>query len=543
MSLPPDLERYLLPDPPSGLKLKDALLASLRMLDVAGEAAVFPLYCAIWRAPLAGCDSGQHLVGPTGSGKNELAALAQQHYGAGLDARHLPGNWSSTDNALESLAFTAKDALMVVDDFCPGGRQYDVQAMHRKADRLFRAQGNTSGRQRLSRDSTLRPARPPRGMVLSTGEDVPMGQSLQARVLISEVTKGGSDALNWDRITECQEAAAAGLYAQTMSGYIRWLAPQYEEIQTGLQAKTSARRDKAYQSGQHRRTSDIVANLAVGLEYFLEFAVSTGAIDETESQAVQERCWDALGRAAEAQGEHQQSQEPTQRFLELVTAALSSGRCHVASLQGSEPSSSQEAWGWRKSDSPFGNAWNPQGRLVGWVDGNDLYLESDAAFAEAQLLAGHSGDSIPISLPTLRRRLHERKVLRSAESRGGKGRFEVRRTIQGKRRSVLHLHSQALYPQEVAQVAQVAQFGSPQTQIMAVDGPPIGPLDADSAGEVAQESGPVWRLFEADGTPSGPLGPPSQHIAPAAEEFGDGQSQLPWDAFAEKEGIGADDPI
>ena len=194
VSLPSDLERYLLPDPPHGTALRDALRASLRLLGVAGEAAVFPLYCAIWRAPLAACDSAQHLVGPTGSGKSELAALAQQHYGAGLDARHLPGNWSSTDNALESLAFVVKDALVVVDDFCPTGRQYDVQAMHRKADRLFRAQGNTSGRQRLSRDSTLRPARPPRGMVLSTGEDVPLGQSLQARVLISEVPKDGSNA-------------------------------------------------------------------------------------------------------------------------------------------------------------------------------------------------------------------------------------------------------------------------------------------------------------------------------------------------------------
>ncbi len=126
VSLPSDLERYLLPDPPYGTDLRNSIQASLRLLDVAGEAAVFPLYCAVWRAPLAGCDSGQHLVGPTGSGKSELAALAQQHYGVGLDSRHLPGNWSSTDNALESLAFTAKDALMVVDDFCPGGRQYDV---------------------------------------------------------------------------------------------------------------------------------------------------------------------------------------------------------------------------------------------------------------------------------------------------------------------------------------------------------------------------------------------------------------------------------
>jgi hypothetical protein len=513
-------------------------------LDVAGAAAVFPLYCAVWRAPLAGCDSGQHLVGPTGSGKSELAALAQQHYGAGLDARHLPGNWSSTDNALESLAFTAKDALMVVDDFCPGGRQYDVQAMHRKADRLFRAQGNTSGRQRLSRDSTLRPARPPRGMVLSTGEDVPMGQSLQARVLISEVPKDGSDALDWDRITACQEAAAAGLYAQAMSGYIRWLASQYEEIQTGLQAKTSALRDRAYQSGQHRRTPDIVANLAVGLEYFLDFAVSVEAIDGAEHKALQKRCWHALGRAAEAQGEHQQSQEPTQRFLQLVLAALSSGRCHITNLQGEAPNPSPDAWGWRKNDGLSGPTWNSQGHRIGWVDGDDLYLESQTAFAEAQLLAKDSGESIPITLNTLRKRLSQRGLLRSTDIRGGSERLEIRKTVQGKRRSVLHLHSQALYPQEVAQVAQVAQSGGQQDQITAGNGTQIGPLDDFFAGKVAPGSGPLHPLVEAKGAsngPLGPLGPPSEHIAPEVEDLFEGQDHLPWANFAEKEGIIADD--
>ena len=290
-----------------------------------------------------------------------------------------------------------------------------------------------------------------------------MGQSLQARVLISEVPKDGSNAVDWDRLTACQKDAASGLYAQAMSGYIRWLASQYDEVQTGLPAKISALRERAYQSGQHRRTPDIVANLAVGLDYFLEFAASVEAIDDTERQALWERCWLALGRAAEAQGEHQESQEPTQRFLQLVVATVSSGRCHVASLQGSAPSSSPEAWGWRRNDGLSGPAWSPQGRQVGWVDGNDLYLESDAAFAEAQLLAENSGGSIPVSLPTLRKRLHERGELRSTGSRGGKDRFGVRRTIQGKRRSVLHLHSQALYPQEVAQVAQVAQKTTSRT--------------------------------------------------------------------------------
>jgi hypothetical protein len=73
--------------------------------------------------------------------------------------------WLSTDNALETLTFFAKDAILVVDDFCPTGSQHDVQAMHRKADRLFRGQGNTAGRGRLSRDGTPWATRPPRGML------------------------------------------------------------------------------------------------------------------------------------------------------------------------------------------------------------------------------------------------------------------------------------------------------------------------------------------------------------------------------------------
>src|SRR5262249_57001791 len=107
-----------------------------------------------------------------------------------MDARPLPASWSSTGNALEGLAFTAKDALLVVDDFCPTGSTGDVQRYHKEADRLFRGQGNRAGRQRMRADTTLRPDKPPRGLALSTGEDVPRGQSLRARLLVLDVSPG-----------------------------------------------------------------------------------------------------------------------------------------------------------------------------------------------------------------------------------------------------------------------------------------------------------------------------------------------------------------
>ncbi len=238
VSLPDALAGYILPDPlddPRGAsRVWLAVRASLRVLDVAPDRITVPLLGAVYRAVLAPCDCALHLAGPTGAGKSETAALAQQHYGAAMDRLHLPGSWASTGNSLESLAFAAAHAVLVVDDFAPAGATGDVSRMHREADRLLRAQGNRAGRQRMRADATLRPAKPPRGIIISTGEDVPRGQSLRARMLTLEL---GPGELDWARLTDCQRDAAAGLYAQAMAGFLRWLAPQYPAIRDGLRAR------------------------------------------------------------------------------------------------------------------------------------------------------------------------------------------------------------------------------------------------------------------------------------------------------------------
>jgi hypothetical protein len=92
VALPNGLERLTLPDAPLGDGVHIAVRASLNLLDVATDEVSVPIVSAIWRAPLGAHDMSEHLSGPTGSGKTELAALAQQHYGQGFDARYLPGS-------------------------------------------------------------------------------------------------------------------------------------------------------------------------------------------------------------------------------------------------------------------------------------------------------------------------------------------------------------------------------------------------------------------------------------------------------------------
>src|SRR5262249_22792531 len=139
------LADFLLPVPPTGEDLKAAIRASLRIGEVAPDRITVPLLGATYRAVLGQVDYALHLCGPTGTGKTELAALQQQHWGCGLDARNLPASWISTPNALESTTFTGKDTIVVVDDFAPHGSSYEIARLYGAADRLFRALGNHAG--------------------------------------------------------------------------------------------------------------------------------------------------------------------------------------------------------------------------------------------------------------------------------------------------------------------------------------------------------------------------------------------------------------
>jgi hypothetical protein len=451
------LQRFHLPAPPQRAELRDAVRSSLGLLRLGPDRLTFPLLAAAYRAVLGNTDFSLHLAGPTGCYKSEAAALVQQHFGPGMDRLNLPAGWSSTGNSLETLAFVAKDAVLVVDDFCPGGSTADVQRYHKEADRLFRGQGNRAGRHRLRADGSLRPSKPPRGLTLSTGEDIPRGQSLRARMLVLEVDYGDfgpRPAAANPTLSACQQDAAAGKYAAALAGFLRWLAPRYDEVRGQLPSELVRLRDQARADGQHARTPGIVADLLLGLHYLLDFSQQVEAISGEERGALWARGRLALAEAAAAQAGHIQAADPIAMFLRLLGAAVASGRAHVASPDGLEPRPDPGAWGWRAKEYTHGGpngpeagvTYLPSGRRVGWVKDEDLYLEPEAAFAEAQEMARQQGDSLPITPRILQKRLKERGLLVSYEE----GKTTNRLTLDGQRRAVIHVRSTLLCSPEQA---------------------------------------------------------------------------------------------
>jgi hypothetical protein len=245
----------------------------------------------------------------------------------------------------------------------------------------------------------------------------------------------------------CQRDAAGGLYAQTLAAFVRWLAPRYDGVRRGLRGEVEALRQKALRSGQHRRTPEVVANLALGLRLFLDFAEGMGAVSATERAGVWDRGWTALGTAAAAQAKFQQASEPTHQFLTYLTAALGSGEVHIAGLDGAKPTT-PEAWGWRPTIVRSGFSedleWRPQGKRIGWLDGTNLYLEPEASYAAAQAMAAKGGDGIGVTSQTLRKRLNERGLLASVDTK--RETLTIRRKLEGKQRDVLHLLSSQFAP-------------------------------------------------------------------------------------------------
>ncbi len=438
---PGDLSGYSLPEPKVGEAQREAVRASLDLICLSGQREkhalpiTIPLIAAVFRAVLGSTDFSIHLAGESGSFKTSMAAVMLSHFGIGFTTKDLPSNWQSTGNALEALAFAAKDVVLVIDDFAPHGTSADVQRLHKEADRILRAAGNGSGRQRLRADGSLRPTKRPRGLILTTGEDVPAGQSLRARMLVVEVEMGAIDA---PELSAAQRRAENGVYASAMSGFVMWLAGRLEATQQQARARRGVLRDEAMSGAGHRRTPGIIADLQAGLEVFLIFAKESGAITADQAEKYRRDAWSALLNAADGQVAHQQDSDPVARFFALIASALGSGLAHVASLGAGEPQD-PAMWGWRSrlvgGSEKHREEWNSQGECIGWTDGEILYLNPEAAHRVANKAAGDF--ALGVSVRTLTKRIDEQGQVVERD----RDHLTVKINIAGARKRVLALNA------------------------------------------------------------------------------------------------------
>lgn len=413
------LEAYRLPS--KLVDLPEAVNRSLGLLDIAPYGITIPLLAGVYLAPLGEAlepDFAIWLYGPTGSLKSSLSAVFLSHYGK-FERKNLPASWESTDNALERVLFTIKDAICVVDDYAPQSDPSAQLRMTRVIQRILRSQGNRSGRSRMNADLSLRPTYTPRGLLLTSGEDLPSGQSILARLLTVEVDR---EQIDLDRLTRTQNAI--GRLPHALAGYIQWLAPQMDQLREEIPARWRAFRQEALSNKGHLRVPEVTAYLAVGLDMFLKYAQHTGVVSVDQSDRIYADGWSTLLSVAEAHQSRIQQEDPAETFLGVLGALLAQKVVYLAPKE-------------------FGiDGQEGGGEQIGWKDDDGyVYLIPEVAYRTVARFQRDSGGHFPHSKTALYRCLEKRGALIPGQD----GRHPRQVKIGGKNRRVLMIEREALY--------------------------------------------------------------------------------------------------
>ena len=432
-------------------KLKEGIRASLDILKVAPLEVTVPFLCAAYRAPLnefLPADFSLFLEGLTGSKKSCITSLAQAHFGAGFNYDKHPGSWRSTANSLEKSLGSAKDVPFTIDDFNPTGTANEISRHHSNAESIFRTVGNRSSRGRLNRDATQKESIPPRGLVVSSGEDQPKGHSLRARLFITRLTHGDVSEAN---LTKSQKHAADGTFAFIMANFIDWLFDHLDDLEESLAAKLIILRDSFKFS--HGRTNTQVAHLLIGLEFLLQFALDKGVLSEEEAKELYIQCKATLVVVAEKQTTYQQESNPQAAFLETLASMLSTGKTHLRSANNPDKPDYDDlhlarGFGWTMNLRSPEQELEPQGEHIGWFkregDRVLVYLDKNKAYACVNKALKDSNTSLPTTVNTLFRQLKETGKLLHCE----KDRTDSKRIIAGydKKLRVTIIDSETIFP-------------------------------------------------------------------------------------------------
>lgn len=353
VELDDDITDYALPQPNDD---KEALQHSFNFLNIGSHSVVLPVWTAMFLAPLNEIIDTCFtifLVGTSGSFKSAITGLALNHFGHAFNYNRLPASWNFTENKLEKLLFLLKDLPLVIDDWAPGqdaGKQRELES---KAERVIRAQANRQGRGRLTADTSSRRTYKPRGLLITSGEQQPGGQSHNARMFVVEIKKNDIDQKHFFEALEKKH-----LYSQAMSQYIQWLAGRWDELKQSLPVAVRKWREKATadDKNQHARLPNAVALMYVGLTVALQFFVDKKIVTSKDAKKLADESWNLFIESTKEQSARVEMERPAYRFLDALITLVTQGRFVFGHVSNTTPLSVEPPRiqiGWRDEDGNY----------------------------------------------------------------------------------------------------------------------------------------------------------------------------------------------
>ena len=378
--------------------------ASLLWQPLAPEEIMLPLLSFTFLSPLnhflkaAGCEPKfvMLLSGKTGSRKSTLAALMLSFFGK-FTASELPLSFRDTANSILLNAFSLKDVLTVIDDLHPSSRMEEPK-MNGTAQAIMRAYGDRTGKGRLRADSTPMESRPPQGNAIITAEFAPdIGESGTARYFALELKEKDVDL---ETLTAFQNEADDGTLQRCMFAYTEWLRENFlfseesvQSFQKYLRTRFLFYRDRIREIGIqcHGRVPETVAQLGIGMEFFLRFLHERGGFADDWCRGIFEGFQSILTRLARNQSDSIDEDKPTHKFICKIYALLESNQAHLLE---------------RNDTNELGF-----GTCLGYQDAEFLYLYNEVAHKMVRKFCEDQGENFSCSPRRLMKALAEEGLI------------------------------------------------------------------------------------------------------------------------------------
>jgi len=404
-----ELQKYKLPLNPENKS--EAMKISLSFLKIGEEDVTFPLFCLPYLSVLTTIINPQpnfsiFLYGETGLFKSTMAVILLSHFGT-FDSISNLSNFEDTPNSVEKRAFTLKDTLMVLDDYCPSANRGESERKESMAQRIIRSYSNRTGRGRLNADTSDKGRYEPRGMLLITGEEIVSLMSTLARIFLVEIAK---DDIDTEKLTEIQRKAH--LLPHAMSFFILWVKDHLNNIKKTFNEEFPEKRRQASKGNMHGKLAEQIAYLHFTFDLVLQWMVKEGIMNNTKKTVLSSRSWEIFMKLAEKHNERLKSEDPVRRFVEILQTLIMQGKVNLL-IRDSKGKAGYE------SDNLGG--YNAE--QIGWFDDEYLYLVPAATWNVIQKYCRAEGSHFPFKKNTLYKMLRSRGII---EASGQKNTVPVR---------------------------------------------------------------------------------------------------------------------
>lgn len=272
-----------------------------------------------------------------------------------------------------------------------------------------------------------------------TGEDIPNGKSLRARMMTIEVREGDIDGR---QLKICQRAGKEGLLATFLATWIQWLAPQRDQVLVELAACQESWKDSPGPDGMHRRTYMAKRELGFAFSKFMDFLRDEQLANQSQMLLLENNSGFSLEEVAFGQQQHVADVDVIEQFVSLLSAAFVARLIHLEDCNvPGPPEQDPRLWGFtlrivRGEDNKEIEVWTPNGRRVGWVDDDYVYFDPVLMYGVLKKISLEAGKSFPFTEHILRKRLVERGF---AIPDVGRQKNLQRITVDGERREVLKI--------------------------------------------------------------------------------------------------------